>query len=109
MWKSRRINASPMLPDGLRIYAAGDIHGRADLLKQLFLRVDEDLKEHPVAESIHVFLGDYVDRGQDSAAVLDLLTERALIHRTSCLKGNHEIFLLEFLENPSVLKHWAQY
>jgi serine/threonine protein phosphatase 1 len=109
MWKSRRIKASPLLPEGLRIYAVGDVHGRADLLKQSFSRVDEDLKKHPIGETIHIFLGDYIDRGQDSAAVLDLLIERARTHRMSCLKGNHELFLSEFLENPGVLKLWAQY
>jgi serine/threonine protein phosphatase 1 len=108
MWKSRRINASPLLPEGLRIYAVGDVHGRADLLKQLFSRVDEDLKEHPIAETIQIFLGDYIDRGENSATVLDLLIERARTHRMSCLKGNHEYFLSEFLENPGVLKYWAQ-
>ncbi|MGH6862766.1 MAG: metallophosphoesterase [Methylocella sp.] len=109
MWKARRINASPLLPEGLRIYAVGDVHGRADLLKQLFSRVDEDLKEHPIGETIEIFLGDYIDRGQDSAAVLELVIERAKTHRMLCLKGNHELFLSEFLENPGVLKHWAQY
>jgi serine/threonine protein phosphatase 1 len=108
MWKSRRTKAFPVLPEGLRIYAVGDVHGRADLLEQLFSRVDEDLKQHPVAETIHIFLGDYIDRGQDSATVLDLLIERARTHRMSCLKGNHEFFLSEFLENPGVLKHWAR-
>ncbi len=108
MWKSLRARASPQLPEGLRIYAVGDIHGRADLLKQLFSRVDEDLKRHPIAETIHIFLGDYIDRGQNSAAVLDLVIERARTHRTSCLKGNHEVFLSEFLENPAVFKHWAR-
>ena len=109
MWKSRRVNAPPLVPEGLRIYAVGDVHGRADLLKQLFSRVDEDLKEHPIGETIHIFLGDYIDRGEDSAAVLDLLIERARTHRMSCLKGNHELFLFEFLENPGVLKHWELY
>ena len=109
MWKSRRPNASPLLPEGLRVYAVGDVHGRADLLKQLFSRVDEDLKEHPIAEAIHIFLGDYIDRGENSATVLDLLIERARTHRVGCLKGNHELFLSEFLENPGVLKHWSQY
>lgn len=109
MWKSRRIQAPPALPEGLRIYAVGDVHGRADLLKQLLSRIDEDLKEHPNAEANHVFLGDYIDRGQDSAAVLNLLIERGRTHRVTCLKGNHEIFLSEFLEDPAVLKPWAQY
>jgi serine/threonine protein phosphatase 1 len=112
MWKSRRTNTPtmrPLVPDGLRIYAVGDIHGRADLLKQLFSRIDEDLENHPIAETIHVFLGDYIDRGQGSAAVFDLLIERARVHRVTCLKGNHELYLAEFLENPSILGAWAQY
>jgi serine/threonine protein phosphatase 1 len=99
----------PLVPDGLRIYAVGDIHGRADLLEQLFARIDEDLKDHPIGETIHIFLGDYIDRGQHSAAVLDLLIERAGTHRMTCLKGNHEIYLTDFLEDPRILGAWAQY
>lgn len=112
MWKPIRSKAPavrPIVPEGLRIYAVGDVHGRADLLKQLLSRIDDDLKDHPIAETIHVFLGDYIDRGRDSAAVLDLLIERARIHHLACLKGNHEIYLTEFLENPRILGAWAQY
>jgi len=112
MWNLRRTKAPsvrPLVPDGLRIYAVGDIHGRADLLERLFSRIDEDLKDHPIAETMHIFLGDYIDRGRDSAAVLDLLIERAKAHRMVCLKGNHEIYLTEFLENPGILGAWAQY
>lgn len=112
MWKSRHSNAAPvrpLVPEGLRIYAVGDIHGRADLLEQLLSRVDADLKEHPIGEAIHVFLGDYIDRGQDSAAVFDQLIRRARSHKIVCLKGNHEIYLSEFLVNPGILKAWAQY
>jgi serine/threonine protein phosphatase 1 len=109
MWKARRSSAAPNLPGGLRIYAVGDIHGRADLLKTLFGRIDADLAAHPAAQSQQVFLGDYVDRGPDSAAVLDMLIERAQAHEVICLKGNHEILLAEFLEDPSVLTAWAQY
>jgi serine/threonine protein phosphatase 1 len=112
MWKLHRTKASetrPVVPDGLRIYAVGDVHGRADLLKKLFARIDADLREHPIAETIHVFLGDYIDRGKDSAAVLDLLIERASIHQMTFLKGNHELYLTEFLENPRILGAWAHY
>lgn len=112
MWKSRPINAAPVrpfVPDGLRIYAVGDIHGRADLLEQLLSRIDADLRERPIREAVHVFLGDYIDRGLDSASVLDQLIERTQIHRTVCLKGNHELYLSEFLGNPGILKAWAQY
>lgn len=112
MWNLRRTKAPsvrPLVPDGLRIYAVGDVHGRADLLERLFSRIDEDLKDHPIAETIHIFLGDYIDRGRDSSAVLDLLIGRAEAHRMVCLKGNHEIYLSEFLENPGILGAWAQY
>lgn len=98
----------PMLPDGLRVYAVGDVHGRADLLKSLFSRIDEDLKKHPAAQSVQIFLGDYVDRGLDSAGVMDLLIERRQTHRVVCLKGNHEAFLIDFLEDPQLLRLWAK-
>ncbi|MCI0599488.1 MAG: metallophosphoesterase, partial [Beijerinckiaceae bacterium] len=84
MWKSRQIPALPALPDGVRIYAVGDVHGRADLLRQLFARIDHDLKVRPGEQIIHVFLGDYIDRGKDSAAVLDLLIGRGETHRLVC-------------------------
>ena len=112
MWKLRRAKETvtrPVVPDGLRIYAVGDVHGRADLLKKLFARIDADLQEDPIADPIHVFLGDYIDRGRDSAAVLDLLIERASAHKMTFLKGNHELYLTEFLENPRILSAWAQY
>lgn len=112
MWKSRLFGAShaaPLVPDGLRVYAIGDIHGRADLLDQLLSRIDADLKQRAVAKALHIFLGDYVDRGPDSARVLDRLIGRGKTHQTLCLKGNHELYLLEFLDNPAVLKVWGQY
>jgi serine/threonine protein phosphatase 1 len=108
MWKPRHTLAPPVLADGVRIYAVGDIHGRSDLLRQLFLRIDCDLRANPAKEATHVFLGDYVDRGNDSAGVLDLLLARSQIHQLCCLKGNHEIFLVEFLENPAVFRPWVQ-
>lgn len=102
-------HAAPLVPDGLRVYAIGDIHGRADLLDQLLSRIDADLKQRAVAKALQIFLGDYVDRGPDSARVLDRLIGRGKTHQTLCLKGNHELYLLEFLDNPAVLKVWGQY
>jgi serine/threonine protein phosphatase 1 len=107
MGKPVLTNAPPVLEEGLRIYAVGDIHGRADLLRRLLLRIDQDLEENPAARTLHVFLGDYIDRGQDSAGVLDLLIERSQAFPAVCLKGNHEAFLLEFLRNPRILRLWA--
>ena len=102
--RSRRIVKQPRLPEGIRIYAFGDIHGRADLLKKMFTVIDADLERNPVSRPIEVFLGDYVDRGPDSAHTLDLLLERSLYRETVFLKGNHEAFFLEVLRDPTKLE-----
>ncbi|MEH6836292.1 MULTISPECIES: metallophosphoesterase family protein [Falsihalocynthiibacter] len=72
----------------------GDIHGRFDLLQKLLRKVD--------LESPHdlIFLGDYVDRGDHSAEVLRWLYELDKSERVTCLMGNHEKMLIEFLDNP---------
>jgi serine/threonine protein phosphatase 1 len=97
------------LPHGIRIYAVGDLHGRADLLDRLLLHIDEDLASFPVQRAIQVFLGDYIDRGPDSRLVLERLIERGQTHEVVCLKGNHEVFLLDFFRDPELFKHWRQY
>ncbi|MGB3722199.1 MAG: metallophosphoesterase [Pacificimonas sp.] len=83
----------PAVPDGVRVYAIGDIHGMARLLKTLLKTIKRDLKGYEGRSEI-VFLGDYIDRGPDSAAVIERLCEGpgpgdAWI----CLKGNHDAFL----------------
>ena len=52
-------------PEGLRIYAIGDIHGRLDLLDRLAAKVRDDLGQRGCDEVVAVFLGDYIDRGPD--------------------------------------------
>jgi serine/threonine protein phosphatase 1 len=95
--------------DGVRVYAVGDVHGRADLLKQLFSGIDADLAAHPIQRVIHVFLGDYIDRGPASREVLDLLIERGRQYRSSVfLKGNHEAFLEMVLRQPEIFSDWRQ-
>lgn len=97
------------LPEGTRIYAIGDIHGRLDLLDEVLARVDADLAIHPSSNAIRVFLGDYIDRGPDSKRVLDRLISCCVDQPTVCLMGNHEAFLCEFLNNPDVLSVWSRY
>lgn len=101
-----RKKIKPRLPDGVRIYAIGDVHGRADLLQSMLTVIDADLARSPVRRAIQVFLGDYVDRGPDSRAVIDLLIDRSRSHELVCLKGNHEVFLLEVLKDPARLQEW---
>lgn len=105
---SRRKRRPPLLPKGLRIYAIGDVHGRADLLDRLFARIDAHIAAHPVARPVQVLVGDYVDRGPNSRGVLDRLILRARLKEMVMLKGNHETFIPEFLRNPSTLQSWSQ-
>src|SRR5450759_1804419 len=99
----------PRVPDGVRIYAIGDIHGRADLLDDMFKRIDADLAKNPVPHGVEVFLGDYIDRGPASREVLDRLVARKRTFRGVFLKGNHEIYLSNFPENPPILEDWQRF
>jgi serine/threonine protein phosphatase 1 len=96
------------VPDGTRIYAIGDVHGRADLLAQLLAGIDADLDMNPISQHVVVFLGDYVDRGPDSREVIEIVIERSQAHPTICLKGNHEVIFEEFLRNPEIFVPWRQ-
>lgn len=106
---TRETTRKPHLPPGIRIYAFGDIHGRADLLQQMFNVVDADLARLPGARAIQVFLGDYVDRGPDSRGTIELLIKRSREHKTVLLKGNHEVMLLEALRDPMTAGGWCQF
>jgi len=97
--------ARPRVPAGYRVYAVGDIHGRADLLSELLRRVDDD-KMRGNATALEIFLGDYIDRGSDSRGVIDLLIARRQEQHVMFLKGNHEDCALEFLRDPGVLSEW---
>ena len=92
------------MPDGIRIYAISDIHGCADLLQQMFTVIDRDLTTVGSMRAIHVFLGDYIDRGPDSCRTVDLLIERGRKHESVFLKGNHEAFLFDVLKDPAGLR-----
>lgn len=96
----------PRIPAGIRIYAIGDIHGRADLLEDVLKHIDADLAKNPVSVGVQVFLGDYIDRGPASRQVLDQLVARKRTHQTVFLKGNHETFLTNFIVDPTILGDW---
>jgi serine/threonine protein phosphatase 1 len=106
--RGRKKKSAPRLPQGVRIYAIGDVHGRADLLDQALSRIDAHTATHPVARPIHVLIGDYIDRGPASRDVLDMLINCAQGRETVFLKGNHEASMLEFLQNPAALRDWGK-
>ncbi|WDI30068.1 metallophosphoesterase family protein [Hyphococcus flavus] len=95
-------------PEGKRLYAIGDVHGRLDLLDALLDEIEKDASGLDAAKLI--FLGDYVDRGEHSRGVIDRLVE--LKHsksETVFLKGNHEASMLDFLDHPDDLPHWLDW
>ena len=99
--------APARLPPGRRVYAVGDVHGCADRLGALHEAIREDLARRPCqAELVH--LGDYIDRGPDSAGVIALL--RGLVIPgvpVVNLMGNHEAMLLAALAGqPGAAAHW---
>jgi serine/threonine protein phosphatase 1 len=103
------VKENAQLLSDIRIYAVGDVHGRADLLDRTMSQIDEHLVSSPVARPIEVYLGDYIDRGPASRQVLDRLVSRRRTHATVCLLGNHEVFMMEFLKQPEILNEWQSY
>ena len=95
------------VPPGTRVYAIGDIHGRFDLLTKLERQIVEDSESRPAGRHLLVYLGDYIDRGYESRAVIDHLLAPPLPgFERICLKGNHEDFLLKFMEDIDVGPIW---
>jgi serine/threonine protein phosphatase 1 len=96
------------VPENQRVYAIGDIHGRADLLQTLHTMILDDAKTaNQDVKKIVIYLGDYVDRGLESKAVIDILINGALPDFEAVyLKGNHEEQFLEFMEDSSAGPYW---
>jgi serine/threonine protein phosphatase 1 len=87
----------PPAPEGFTLYLVGDIHGRLDLLLDVQRRIDEDKARCP-GHTAEIYLGDYIDRGPESAGVVSQLIARSRQTRAIFLRGNHEQMLLGFLE-----------
>lgn len=90
-WFSQKVVDAPRVAPGQRIYAVGDIHGRADLLEQLIDMIEADDAERGPAEIQLIFLGDLIDRGPDSAGVVARVSRLlASGDQVRLIKGNHE-------------------
>lgn len=101
--------AEPRIPDGIRVYAFGDVHGREDLVRNLLARIVDDAATDPAKGVLVIGLGDYVDRGPSSKGVIDALqNDFATAFHTVFLKGNHEAMLLDFLHSPLVGSAWLR-
>jgi diadenosine tetraphosphatase ApaH/serine/threonine PP2A family protein phosphatase len=102
---------APRGKEGARAYAIGDIHGRLDLLDRLLERIEADAAARPRRRNFIIFLGDLVDRGPDSAGVVERLrTYRPGFATPIFLAGNHEEVLLRLLAGDrDILASWLKF
>lgn len=97
-------------PEGLRIYAIGDVHGRFDCLSLMHELIARELREDPPQDWRIIHLGDYVDRGPQSAQVLDFLAAAMKSDpRNIALMGNHDEGFLHFLADPHNARLFVDY
>ena len=108
LFKSRTVAkaATSVVPEGQRVYAVGDIHGCVALLDELIALIDADDAQRGPAETTLIFLGDVVDRGPASAAVVERLRNLAATRGSvRFLLGNHEEIFLGALDGePKALR-----
>jgi serine/threonine protein phosphatase 1 len=84
-------------------YAIGDVHGHAQLLSSLL----ESIARHADgADWRAVFVGDYIDRGPDSAGVLSIARDLHADGRAACIMGNHERVFLDAVDDPAKADRW---
>lgn len=103
------LHTAASVPDGVRVYAIGDIHGRSDLLDRQHALIEADFAANSSPIVHLIYLGDYVDRGPDSRGVLERVAKGASdFVKVTLLRGNHEEMLLRFLEDPSVGPTWRR-
>ena len=91
------------VPEGMRVYTIGDIHGRADLLQNLHRMIRADASTTPSGTTkTAIYRGDYVDRGPHSRDVIDLLMDEPPEDFDKVyLKGNQDDVFLNFLGDES--------
>jgi serine/threonine protein phosphatase 1 len=95
------MNMQPLL------YAIGDIHGSLQKLCDLLAQCERHADGRPAT---FVFLGDYIDRGPDSAGVIDKLMDlqSRLTDRMIALKGNHEAVAIEVIDGETEEELWLR-
>ncbi|SCB61633.1 serine/threonine protein phosphatase 1 [Rhizobium aethiopicum] len=92
--------------DFAAVYAMSDVHGCYTELVEAHRRIVEDAARIPGPKLI-VMLGDYVDRGPDSSAVLEFLSKNPPPgFQRLVLCGNHDAELAKLYRKPAGLLEW---
>ena len=99
----------PRVPEGERYYVIGDIHGRCDLLDALIEAIEQDDAARAPADTTIIFLGDLVDRGPESARVIDVARAWGKKRKVRYIAGNHEEMFLESFEDKEMLRHFLKH
>ena len=97
------------VPDGERYYVVGDIHGRLDLFNALLDAIAVEDGELPAADTSVVLLGDLVDRGPESAGVVERAIALSGERKVRLIAGNHEEMFLESFEETDILRHFIRH
>lgn len=102
--------APGQLPPDLRIYAIGDVHGCAEAHAILLEQIAADAAARPVGEIVLIHMGDLIDRGPNSALVLDRVASGSPIAGQMVnLRGNHEELCLSALDSGGeAATHWRR-
>ncbi|MFM5895815.1 MAG: metallophosphoesterase family protein [Novosphingobium sp.] len=102
--------SAPAVPDGRRIYAVGDVHGRLDLFEAIIAAIEaDDASRGPSRTSEVILLGDLIDRGSDSAGVIAAAREWSQRSKVRILLGNHEEMFLKAFDSEEVLRSFLRW
>ncbi|MGR9072516.1 MAG: metallophosphoesterase, partial [Gammaproteobacteria bacterium] len=72
--RTKTASVKPYLPEGVRVYCVGDIHGRADLLSEIHEKIRVDIGGFE-GRTVLIYIGDYIDRGMHAREVVDVLLD----------------------------------
>jgi serine/threonine protein phosphatase 1 len=99
----------PAVPEGRRYYAIGDIHGRLDLFDTMIATIETEIAATPGLDHRVILLGDLVDRGPDSAGVVERARQWQQTRKVRILAGNHEDMFLAAFDKPEALRHFLKH
>lgn len=109
LWSPKEALPQPAVPEGERVYAVGDVHGRLDLLTALIAAIEADDAARGQAETTLILLGDLIDRGPDSAGVVDFARDLQRRRGARIICGNHEELFLKSFEDAAVFRNFLLY